>query len=471
MTQSQFSSDGSKTSKQEITNKFKIGWGIAALGNSIISNSYAGLLGFFYVSYMGLGSEWIGLAALIYAIWNAINDPLFGFLSDNSRSKKGRRIPFMRYTAPLLALTFILVWMVPPAWNELGKFVWMLVTMLLYDTCYTIIGLVYSALLPEITEDDGERGALSTVSSLFSLIGMVLGFLLPDIFRGTIVGNNYTTFYIGLAITAVIASCFIIITTFVVKERPEFTKVDKPLKFWPSITQTFKSRSFLILAFANFMSILMQSIVLGGIFYIADYILKQSTIIVLAFLIVGLIIGVLVVNRLAKRFGVVKTQQFLLVIAGIFLMLIIVVPDVLIYVCLFIAGVGLSGPLVLTNVMFAQVSDEDEIKSGVRREAMFFGVNALITKPAQSVALWLSAWILLDLSGYITKINGITQPQPPEAIMGMKIYVGLIPGIAMILGAVILFLYPLKGNKLKEVQETVLKMHEEKHKILLEQNK
>ena len=68
MTQSQFSSDGSKTSKQEITNKFKIGWGIAALGNSIISNSYAGLLGFFYVSYMGLGSEWIGLAALIYAI-------------------------------------------------------------------------------------------------------------------------------------------------------------------------------------------------------------------------------------------------------------------------------------------------------------------------------------------------------------------------------------------------------------------
>ena len=205
MSQSQFSSDGSKTSKQNITSKFKVGWGIAALGNSIFSNTYAGLLGFFYVSYMGLTSYWIGLAAIIYAVWNAISDPLFGFLSDNSRSKKGRRIPFMRYTAPLLALTFILVWMVPPAWEELGKFVWMLVTMLLYDTCYTIIGLVYSALLPEVTEDDGERGALSTVSSLFSLLGMVLGFLLPDIFRGTIVGDNYTTFYIGLAITAAIA--------------------------------------------------------------------------------------------------------------------------------------------------------------------------------------------------------------------------------------------------------------------------
>ena len=169
-------------------------------------------------------------------------------------------------------------------------------------------------------------------------------------------------------------------------------------------------------------------------------------------------------------FQALQTQQFLLVIAGIFLMLITVVPDILIYVCFFIAGFGLSGPLVLTNVMFAQISDEDEIKTGVRREAMFFGVNALITKPAQSVALWLSAWILLDLSGYITKINGVSQSQSPEAIMGMKIYIGLIPGIAMILGALILFLYPLKGNKLKEVQETVLKMHEEKHQKLLEQN-
>ncbi|MHA1744845.1 MAG: MFS transporter [Promethearchaeota archaeon] len=441
--------------------KFKIYWALAAFGTGIISTSYGGMLTIFYQDYMGLSASWIATAAWIYAIWNAFNDPLFGFLSDKSRSKKGRRIPFMRYTAPFLGLTFILVWLVPPTSSDTMKFWWMLASMFAYDTAYTIIGLVYSALLPELTENDNERGSLSTYSSLFSLLGTIMGFLLPDIFRAGIDGTNYTSLYLGMGGIGLVGAIFIFITTLKVKERPEFTLVDEPLPLWESIKYTFKSKSFLILASANFMSILMSSLVMGSLFYLADYVLLISGMEVIITFFLGIIAGVLLVNLIAKKIGMVQTQQFMLVGAGLALCLITFVGPLGIMICLAVAGFGLSGPLVITNVLFAQVADEDELESGVRREAMFFGVNALLTKPAQSVALALVPWIL-ELTAFQIRIDGEAQPQLDPAKFGIKLFIGLIPGIAILLGALILHWYPLRGEKLDKMREQILTLHAEK---------
>jgi GPH family glycoside/pentoside/hexuronide:cation symporter len=161
---------------------------------------------------------------------------------------------------------------------------------------------------------------------------------------------------------------------------------------------------------------------------------------------------------------VVRAQQILLVIAGLGLAAIPFVPQSLILLCIALAGFGLSGPQTLTNVLFAQVADEDEIHSGVRREGAFFGINALLTKPAQSVALVLIAQILAT-TRFVTRESNqgiIFLDQPESALLGIKILVGLIPGIAMFLGALILAWYPLKGVYLKEVQSKVLNMHAEK---------
>lgn len=168
----------------------KVIWGVAALGTSTISGTFGALQPIFYQDYLGLEARWIGIAATIYAIWNAINDPLFGYITDSTRSKRGRRIPYMRFTAPFLALTFILVWFAPPLAGQQALFWWMLVSMLLYDTAYTIIGLVYSALLPELSESDAERNGLQISSSLFGLLGMLLGFLIPDMVRPKAAGTS-----------------------------------------------------------------------------------------------------------------------------------------------------------------------------------------------------------------------------------------------------------------------------------------
>ena len=252
------------------------------------------------------------------------------------------------------------------------------------------------------------------------------------------------------------------------KERPEFHVVDKPLKVWPAIRYTFTSRSFLSLVAQNFMSILMQSLVMGTLFYLADYVLQVNALLPLGCQFVPLIIGVPVTTVIRRGFGVVGAQQLLLTLAGVALIPIAFVPGPLIFVCLALAGFGLSGPQTLTNVLFAQVTDEDELKSGVRREGAFFGVNAFLTKPAQSEALALTPFIL-ETTGFVTQEanqGAILLDQPSAALLGMRSLAGLIPGVAMLVGAAILFLYPLRGAYLSDLQQRVLALHATKSEKL-----
>ena len=455
----------SSGSAVRLSRGYKVIWGVAALGTSLIAGIYGALLPIFYQDYLGLSAGWITLASVIYAVWNAINDPLFGYITDGTRSKHGRRIPYMRYTAPFLGLTFVLVWFAPPKSADLTLFWWMLVSMLLYDTCYTMIGLVYSALLPEVSESESERNDLQISSSLFGLLGTLLGFLIPDFFRPKAGGSpSFYPLQIAMIVVAVVSVLLILATTLKVKERAIFTQVDKPIGVIAAIRLTIINRAFLVLVAANFMSILMQSLVLGALFYLADYVLKMPTMILLACLFIPLIIGVPTTTLIRRRLGVVGAQQFLLVVAGVGLVLVAVVPVYLIPVCIALAGFGLSGPQTLTNLLFAQVADEDELRSGVRREGAFFGVNALFTKPAQSVALSLSPWIL-QLTHFVTRDQNNGQlflNQPESALMGIRLFAGLIPGLAMLVGALILAWYPLRGARLKEVQVASLALHAQK---------
>jgi len=269
-----------------------------------------------------------------------------------------------------------------------------------------------------------------------------------------------------MIVVGIVGTLLIIATTLKVKERPEFTQVDEPLPMGQALKLTFSNKAFLILVASNFMSILMQALLLGSIFYLADYVLQAGNVmVVLAALFIPLIIGVPLTTLIRGRFGVVRAQQILLVIAGLGLIAIPFVPDALILPCIILAGFGLSGPQTLTNILIAQVADEDEVRSGVRREGAFFGINALLTKPAQSVALVLIAQILATAK-FVTRESNqgvIFLDQPEGAIFGIKTLVGLISGIAMLLGALILVWYPLKGKYLQEVQSKVLEMHAEKH--------
>jgi GPH family glycoside/pentoside/hexuronide:cation symporter len=184
------------------------------------------------------------------------------------------------------------------------------------------------------------------------------------------------------------------------------------------------------------------------------------------------LIGVPVTQLVARRLGVVAAQQAFFLLAGAGLIALTFVPTALILPCLALAGFGLAGPQTMTNLLFAQVADEDELRSGVRREGMFFGINALITKPAQSIALALQPFIL-QMAGFVTRESNAGQiflDQPAAALVGIRALIGLIPGLAMLLAALLLMWYPLRGRVLLKMQSDVLALHAAKHARLMKEN-
>jgi GPH family glycoside/pentoside/hexuronide:cation symporter len=447
----------------------KFYYGLASLGTALISSIFAALLPIFYQDYLGLSARWIGIASAVYAVWNAFNDPIFGFITDNTRSKLGRRIPYMRFTAPFLGLTFILVWFAPEGAGEMRLFWWMLVTMLLYDTAYTIVGLVHGALMPELTESDVERNQLSISGALFGMLGYILGFLLPDMFRPQ-VGDDASLLNLRLAMIAVgiIGAFLIILTTYKIKERREFTVVDEPLKFWESLRYTLTNKPFWIFVTMNFLLTLMNSMSTGSLFYVADYLTQTSTFILLVYIFAPLALGIPLANMVVKRLGLVRSQQLYMLVGGVGLVSVAFIPVPLIPISLVLTGLGMSGQQSITYNILALVIDEDEVRTGTRREGAFYGANALITKPAQSLALFLTAFIL-EQTGFITRAMNFGQiylDQPASALFGIRSIVGLIPGLAMLIGVVIMFYFPIQGERLVQLKQTIMEMHSEKEEKL-----
>jgi GPH family glycoside/pentoside/hexuronide:cation symporter len=278
-----------------------------------------------------------------------------------------------------------------------------------------------------------------------------------------------------MVFVGIIGGLLIFITTLKFKERPELTQVKEPLPPIPALKYTLVNKSFITLVAANFMGIFLQSMVIGSMFYLSDYILQTLVIFPMIFVFVPLLIGIWLTPKMTKRFGVVRSDQILLIVGGVSLIILTFMPaGIPMYICLVFAGFGFVGPLIFTNILFAQVCDEDELKTGRRREAAYFGANALITKPAQSLVILIPG-IMLYFSNFIPRIgpDPILTQQPEMVFVSIRVFIGLIPGIALLLGALILQFYPIKGEYWEEVQKEVLELHQEKQKEYqkMQQNK
>jgi GPH family glycoside/pentoside/hexuronide:cation symporter len=320
--------------------------------------------------------------------------------------------------------------------------------------------------MPELSESDLERNELAISSSIFGLIGYVFGFLLPDLFRPQ-PGSQDTsllTLQLSMVAVGVTAMFLIILTTFNIKERREFAIIDKPIKLWASLRYTLTSKPFWVFVSMNFLLTFMQLLATGSNFYLGDYVTKTRTIVLLVYLFAPLGLAIPVARPMVKRFGILRAQQIYLLIGGIGLVSLTFLPVKLIPIGLILAGLGLSGQQTITYNLLAQVIEDDEVRTGARREGAYYGANALLTKPAQSLSLLLTAF-LLEQSGFITRAmnNGeVFLNQAGSALFGIRTIVGLIPGLSMLIGAGILLSFPLMGERLARLKETILSMHVDK---------
>ncbi|MFX1273824.1 MAG: MFS transporter [Promethearchaeota archaeon] len=458
--------------EEKVKNSTKFYYGLTSLGTQIVHGVFQIALIFYFREKLLLPEIYLVWAFIFFAIWNAINDPLFGWLSDKTKTRWGRRIPYLFLFTPVMTLSFIFLWLGPTTVEigNLGVFFYMLTFICLYDTAFTAALLVWTALGQEISMDHRERGNIQIYSLFLGLIGTLIALLLPSIFLDE---PGREGFIILTIIFGIIQFITMEITTFKIKERLEFSKVDSAVGFIDSFKNTLKRTSFITTVIMNFFLIFIQSTFFGLLFFYTDYAIPEIDSTIILLLVVGLTVagvgfGTYYTVKINKKKGVKTAMVNSIILHGIGYFLVGVLPGVLAVIGFFFVGVGIYASMTLFNVAFADVIDEDEVDTGTRREAAIMGINALITKPAESVAGVFISLMLLFFN-YQEPIDGVQLQQLPITIFGIKLAIGIIPAIVAFLAALAYSLNPLYGDYLKEIKIKMYQMHVEKkeklHKI------
>lgn len=431
-----------------------------SLGNfsaAILGQTVSAFAIFFYVDVMKVPTRLISFAMVCYGIWNAINDPLFGQISDRTRTRWGRRIPYIIWFTLPLCIAFALLWMPPfPEGSAKPLFIWYFVVIFFFDGLFTIVVLNWTALYPEMYPELEDRARVSAIRQVLGILGLIMGVALPPMVYGTF-GWRFLGISFGLlGLVTMYASLL------GAKERPEFAR-EEGLNLIDALKYTFINKSFITYVVAAMLIQYTFTALTATIPFYAKYVLKANdfqTTLFLGSLFAASIPFAALWAKIITRIGAKKSFIWSMLSYGICLAPFFVAQNY-VHACItaVLLSFGFSGMLVLLDIFIADVADEDEVRTGVRREGMYFGVNGFMIR----LGISLNAVIMgavLQRFGY----NANLAVQPASALLGMRLLMTAIPMAAVALALLIFRYYPLDGKTLEEVKATVARMHQEKAK-------
>lgn len=447
--------------KKQLSSRNLWGYALGAIPNGLLVFIFGLKYIEFFFDKLQLDPTLFVIGQVIYLFVNAINDPLLGQMSDRTNPKKwgSRRTIYIKYGAPIWALTFMLVWFPWSFDNQLIIFLHFVISVCLFDTFFTLVVLVWMALMPEMTSDLDERNKANLLATIVGAVFVIPMFI--------IVGNIDPTsseFIFLMLIIAIISTILLIITSFLCKEKPEFQK-DEGLPLIKAVKETLRMKSFLVFIGYIFCDAFLGSIGLSYLF-VYLFVLGESGLLFYfaIYFFIGYGSNILCMKLRQKwgmrniilRFGVLKV----LLTFGLFFLVIFIDVPLLVVIALAVKTF-LNGYIVFNTPILYLSIDQDELKTGSRREGMFLGINALIHKPAQSIGPIVATFIL-GLFGYIQN----SDIQPPSALLGIKVLMFLLPAIVSAIGLIFMYFYPLHGEKLDTMREQLRLLHEEKRKRL-----
>jgi len=427
----------------------------------------AGALTYYFVNLRGLSTYYTGIVWLLFGIWNAVNDPLFGYISDRTKSKLGRRIPYIRFGTPIFVLGFILFWLdVPGVNSQVGLFVQMLLALFIYDSLYTAIATSLYIMPYEVAISNKARSGIF----IWKIIFMVFTIVVPVAIEGTIkpeVGDiaGISFFRWFMILFAIGMGLLIYFSTFFYKEK-HYTQEDEQPGFFSALFQCFSNRAFVIFEVISFTIIFVQTSLMQGLWYYFDEIEVARTPLYLA-LAVGIIGGVFLWINRREPWGVkLSTRLFSLAFAvGCFIIVLLGQNTIAATLGFFLFGIGFAGGMYLIPMMNGDVVDMDEHRTGLRREGMYAGVNSFITKPAISIAQWVMLTLMTTWGYDQTLGKGL---QSASAETGILMGWVLVPGILLFLSFVALHWYPLDGPDWLGIKAKLAEIHKEKERKYLE---
>jgi Na+/melibiose symporter-like transporter len=453
---------------------------------------YGGVMGViqsFYFAWMGLITIWITVAQIVYAIWNVVNDPIFGNIIGNTRyynKKRGelqRYIPYIKFGAPIFSLCFALVFFPPDAWRgqtsnliiQAWLFVWYLVTQIAYDTMFTLVLCAYVALLPQMTLNQREREKIQLIGTAFQLPAILIGFIVPVAFLADPTPEKIAIFQILVVLIALFGIIPYLILSKYVREHSEHIPENKtPLL--KSLRLAFKNPSYRVYLIYDGVSVLFLNLIMVSLpFYLTWVLEPMAGFNMLIFWIgpiICLVLSIPIILRIASKYSTKASISFYfgaLSVGGIASFLAGFSGNwILVSICFSIFMLGLPGEFIQHNPMRADTIDYDYWKiSGERREGLYAGIGPLISKPMISVALAVPPALMTAFGLiYVDAVGGLSPTQGlAAASLGVNIGMTLLPGIVCLIGLIIwIKFYPLTGEVVEEMKREVRILHEQRRK-------
>jgi GPH family glycoside/pentoside/hexuronide:cation symporter len=420
----------------------------------------SGVLTYYFTRWRGLDPRLAGTVWILFGIWNAVNDPLFGYLSDRTKSALGRRKPYIRYGAPIYALAFIACWVNWPGsgTNQIAMFIQMLLLLFVFDSLYTAIATSIYVMPFEMAVSNKARSSILIWKIVFAVFPLAVPLvLIPIIQPGP--GDDATMYQLTMTAFGIVMGALIFFSTWFYEEK-HYLKEEQQLPFFQSLKECFTNRSFVLFEVVSFTTIYVQTGLMQGVLYYFDEI-DVSPIPLYDALAVGIVAGLVVFIRQRETWGVKGSIRILVLVfaMGCFSILLFGRHLVPAMAGMFGFGVGFSGLMYLIPLMNGDVVDFDEHRTGLRREGMYAGVNSFITKPAISLAQAIFLWFL-GIYGYDQTLGKGLQSTAAETgiLMGWT----LVPGVLLFLCFVVLRWYPLAGPEWKAIKEKLATIHAKK---------
>ncbi|NEP60857.1 MAG: MFS transporter [Symploca sp. SIO2G7] len=422
--------------------KTKFTYGIGELGTAIPIGLAIFYLLFFLTEVVGLSPKLAGTVLLIGRVWDAVNDPVIGWLSDRTRSRWGRRYPWLVLGAlPLGFFTFML-WLVPPLESQTSLFIYYVLMAAGGYTAFSVIILPMVAIATELTPDYDERTGIMSVRSAANIIGSVVGLLLAQIIFA-LVENTRRQYVIlgGVSGSVIVVAIFVcVIGTYgqyrsVMRQQPELS----PHPMGRQLRKVFQNRAFrwvMGLYLCSWVGVQVTAAMLP--FLVTDWMqlneqhFTQMAIAVQGSSVVLLPFWLWVTKRTSKQ-GVYFAGAPLALTGVCFLGLVQPGQIGLMYVSGLVTGAGLSTFYLVPFAMLPDVIDDEELRTGERQEGIFISLMVFLQKVGVAIAIFLSGW-LLDWADHIG---------PDTRLLVIRLIASALPSLLIFGGLYCVYRYPL----------------------------
>ncbi len=342
-------------------------YAIGMFGTSIPINMLKTFAFTFYVLGLGVTTKQWAAMLLIYTFIDAIDNPVYGFLSDRTRSRWGRRRPWLTIGTPLLILCFVAFYNIPAFLSGNSVFAYGMLFYILTGTLDSVINANYAALFPELFRSDSSRAKTNALRQAFQLVAMIISIALTPMVTAAI-GYGLTSILYGI-----LGGAVILYMTFTCREKEPEPEEAKP-GLWKALKDLATNKKFWVAGLANAFYSAAMSLVLASVAFYVEYALGlssgQSTFLLAAVLVVA-IAGVAIWAWLVRKYSLMPVWRASLAVLAITFVPLYFAPN-LITALIFSAfvGFGFSGVITTMDLIGAKIMDEDTQKYGLRREGI-----------------------------------------------------------------------------------------------------